>query len=196
MFARRRVQRLFPKSPNVCAYFALGWVRVERYIEIKKPLFVHSILPLNGDNTTKIIFIQRAKEYFNNAERRQQNMYRSNVYDFLNTASIFSILDDVKNMVGRGHRWSRAHWREMLWRRAWELDEVSWCLKARCLKNLDLLTNICTSSRSLIWWQLADKLYGLFRDCEVMVKLLSHAGLLKTDDVRLKSLPLSQKFCN
>ena len=29
-----------------------------------------------------------------------------------------------------------------------------------------------------------------------MVKLLSHAGLLKTDDVRLKSLPLSQKFCN
>ena len=29
-----------------------------------------------------------------------------------------------------------------------------------------------------------------------MVKLLSHTSLLITDDVRLKSLPSTQKFCN
>ena len=64
MFVGRRIQRLFPKSPNVCAYFSLGWVRIERFIEIKKLLFIHSIMALENDNVTKVIFIRRAKKYF------------------------------------------------------------------------------------------------------------------------------------
>ena len=32
--------------------------------------------------------------------------------------------------------------------------------------------------------------------CEVMVRLLSHACLLKTDDVRLKGSSIAARFCN
>ena len=34
------------------------------------------------------------------------------------------------------------------------------------------------------------------RRCEIMVKLLSHASMLKNDDIRLKSLPMASRFCD
>ena len=40
----KRMQRLFPRIPNVCAYFGLGLIRLERLIEIKKIIFIRSIL--------------------------------------------------------------------------------------------------------------------------------------------------------
>ena len=32
VYAGKRVQRHFGKSPNICAFYGLGWVRLERYI--------------------------------------------------------------------------------------------------------------------------------------------------------------------
>ena len=32
-FVGKKVQRLYPLSPNVCAYYGLGWMRLERFIE-------------------------------------------------------------------------------------------------------------------------------------------------------------------
>ena len=48
-----------------------------------------------------------------------------------------------------------------------------------------------------MWWQIADRFPELMRDCEVMVKVLLvyHASLLRVDDVRLKRLPIADKFC-
>ena len=47
-----------------------------------------------------------------------------------------------------------------------------------------------------MWWQLADKYHWLIKDCEIMVKLLCHCSLLKSDVVRLKGLPLAAKYCS
>ena len=195
VFVGRRIQRLFSKSPRVSAYFSLGWVRVERYIEIKKLLFLHSVLSRDLNDITKIIFIERAKKYFDNMEICSVNSCRSTVYDLLNTASTFGIINDVREMVYRNLEWSRAHWRTKLWKRAWELEDVYWCLKSRCHKSLDLLSQICTTTRYAIWWQIADKSPHLMRECETMIRLLCHASLLKTDDVRLKSLTMATRFC-
>ena len=190
-----RIQRLFSKSTRISAYFSLGWVLVERYIEIKKLLFLHSVLSRDQDDITKIIFIECAKRYFDNMEICSLNLCRSTVYDLLNTASTFGIINDVRDMVYRNLEWSRAHWRTKLWKRAWELEDVFWCLKSRCHKSLDLLSQICTTTRYAIWWQIADKSPLLMRECETMIKLMCHASLLKTDDVRLKSLTIATRFC-
>ena len=195
VFVGRRIQRLFSKSPRVSAYFSLGWVRVERFIEIKKLLFLHSIMSRDQDDTIKIIFVERAKRYFDNVEECGLNMCRSSVYDLLNTANTFGIINDVRDMVYRNLEWSRAHWRVKLWKRAWELEDVYWCMKSRCHKSLELLSEICTTTRYVIWWQIADKSPQLMRDCETMVKLICHASLLKIDDVRLKRLTIANRFC-
>ena len=150
-FVGKRIQRLFSKAPNICAYFSLGWVRVERYIEIKKLLFVHSILSRDADDITKSVFIQRAKGYFNNIQVGSDNLHGSTVYDLLNTAYVFGIERDIQNMVFRGHLYSRAHWREKLWKRAWELEDIFWCIKSRCHRSLDMLSSVCHTTRYSIW---------------------------------------------
>ena len=60
---------------------------------------------------------------------------------------------------------------------------------------MDLLSNVCTASRYVIWWQIADKFHFLISECEIMVKILCHASLLRVDDVRLKSLPIATRLC-
>ena len=123
------------------------------------------------------------------------NYDRSIVFDLLNAAYTFGCQEEIEGMVYRDHIWARTHWRDKIWARAWELEETIWCLKSRCHKSLDLLMKVCTSSRYVIWWQIADNCHGLMRECEIMFKLLCHSSLLKTDDVRLKSLPIAARFC-
>ena len=73
---------------------------------------------------------------------------------------------------------------------------VFWCVQTRCHQSLSLLNSVCPSSRYIIWWQIADVFHEQIRNCEVMVKILCRASLLKVDDVRLKSLPANEKFCS
>ena len=113
----------------------------------------------------------------------------------MNTAYIFGIERDVQNMIFRGHLYSRAHWREKLQKRAWELEDIFWCIKSRCHRSLDMLNMVCQTTRYSIWWQLADIYHQIRKDCEVMIEILCHASLLRNDDVRLKSLPFAKKFC-
>ena len=82
-----------------------------------------------------------------------------------------------------------------VWEKAWQLEDVYWCIRTRCHQSLTLLNNVCSSSRYIIWWQLSDLRYDQMYNCEVMVKLLCRASLLKVDDVRLKSSPAAAKFC-
>ena len=71
--------------------------------------FVHSIMSLDNENTSKIVFIQRAQYYFENLEQCRQNTHRSTVFDLLNTVYTFDMSEDVRNMVYRGRILSRAH---------------------------------------------------------------------------------------
>ena len=158
-------------------------------------LFVHSILSRDVHDIVSVVFVNRAKSFFNNAENRLNNDYGSPVYDLLNTVILFDLTDQVKNMVYRGLTSGRAHWREQIWKRAWELEDVYWCIEAKCHQSLALINKICVTSQYLVWWQISDRSHYLLKECEIMAKLLCHASLLRTDDVRLKRLPMASKFC-
>ena len=69
VYVGRKIQRLFTKSPKASAYFSLGWIRIERFIEIKKLLFLPSIPSRNDADITKTVFTQRARRYFENSEQ-------------------------------------------------------------------------------------------------------------------------------
>ena len=196
IYAGKRIQRLFCRSPNICSFFGLGWIRLERFIEVKKLLFVRSILSLGEDEPSRRVFCSRLEDYLSNAEVGIANLYGSNVFDMLNVATDFGVLDDVVNMVRLGHMWSKDIWRKKIWKRAWELDECFWAIQAVCHRSLDLLSNVCGGAGYLVWWQISDVNHSLMKCCEVVVRLLSHASLLKTDDVRLKGSSIAARFCN
>ena len=194
-FVGKRIQRFYPKSPNLCTYFTLRWIRIHRFIEIKKLLFIHLNLSRDVDVMVKVVFMNHAKFFFSNTKNCEGNEHGSIVYDLLNTVILFGFSEEVKNMVYRGHLYNRAHCRERIWKRAWKLEDVYWCIEARCHKSLEMINKICITSWYLVWWQLSDRFHYPLKECEIMAKLLCHASLLRTDDVRLKRLPMTSKFC-
>ena len=49
------------------------------------------------------------------------------VQDLLKTASLFNLLDDVRNMITRGLQYSKQAWKNKVWACAWELEDVYFC---------------------------------------------------------------------
>ena len=195
-YAGRRIQRLFSRSPRICSFYGLGWIRLERFIEVKKLLFVRSVLSLGLDEPSRRVFCSRLEDYLVNVDVGVANVYGSNVFDMLNVASDFGVLDDVVSMARLGHIWSKDMWKKKIWKRAWDMDECFWAFQTLCHRSLDLLANVCGGAGYLVWWQISDVNHSLMKCCEVMVRLLSHASLLKTDDVRLKGSSIAARFCN
>ena len=89
-------------------------------------------------------------------DTRGLNIHGSIVYDLLNVASAFGVLDEVVSMVRQGHYWPKAEWKKKIWKRAWELDECYWRVRVRCHHSLDLLVRICGGPKYMSWWQVSD----------------------------------------
>ena len=195
-YAGKRVQRLHSRGPNACAFYGLGWIRLERLIEVRKMLFIRSILSLGVDEPSRGIFCIRLEDFMRDLDRGRSNVHGSVVFDMLNVAEKFGMLEDIVQMVRHGHMWMKGVWKNRVWERAWELDRVFWEVQVRCHQSLDLLSKVGDGPNYLVWWQISDSNHALMRRCEIMVKLLSHASMLKNDDVRLKSLPMASRFCD
>ena len=53
-----------------------------------------------------------------------------------------------------------------------------------------------SSSGSSSLWSLSNKYANMIQFCEIVAKIISHASLLKCDDVRLKHLPYGNRACS
>ena len=181
VYAGKKIQRLFSKSPNICAFYGLGWIRLERLVEIRKLLFVRSLLALNPDDPSRSIFCSRLDDFLDDREASLVNQHVSIVFDIFQVANTFDVLDDVTNMVRRGHVWSKYEWRKKIWEKAKCLDACMWRVNRRCYRNLDLLTGVCDQTKCLVWWDIANVDYHMLKRCETMVKIVSHSSMLRMD---------------
>ena len=88
---------------------------------------------------------------------------------------------------------SKKTWSNLIWERAWTLEDANWKASNAILKENDLLTMTVGISRYQTWWKISDSDYRLTGMCETMSKIICHASLLKSDDVRLKGMPHEQQ---
>ena len=95
----KKVQRFHPKIPNVCSYYGLGWMRIERIIQIRKLMFIRSILVMDDTSLSKKIFCERAIVYFTNDLTDTEKTSNSMVFDLLNVSSTFGLLDEIRGMI-------------------------------------------------------------------------------------------------
>ena len=90
-YAGKRVKRHFSRGPNTCAFYSLGWIRLERLIEVRKLLFARS----------KAVFCSRLEEYMVDRARGRANILGSVVFDLLNVSEKFGYqiaYRDTKNL--------------------------------------------------------------------------------------------------
>ena len=194
IYAGKRVQRLYSKSPNVCSFFGLGWMRLMRVIQVRKLLFIRAILALIA--IAKKVFVDRARIRRENIDNSPLSEEWSVVDDLLNVVNVFRLNDEISNMVLRGQVYPKALWKQIVWERGWALEDTFWCLEARLHKELDLLLRVCPRPRYLTWWSLSNKYPNMIQVCEILAKIISHASLLKCDDVRLKHLLYGNRACS
>ena len=195
IYAGKRIQRFFHKTPNICSFYGLGWMRLSRYIQVRKLLFVRALLSLDQGVLSRKTFIERATRVYNNDISPRSGEW-SIVVDLLEVADIFNLSDEVRNMVLRDHYYPKNVWKRTVWDRGWSLEDTHWCLEARLYKELDILTKVCSGPRYLTWWSLSNKFPEMINVCESIAKMVSHSSLLKCDDVRLKSLPRVNRTCS
>ena len=196
IYAGKKIQRLYLKSPNICSIYGLGWMRLTRFVQIQKLIFVRALLSLDPGDLSRIFFVERATHIFNNNNDPSPFEEWSIVADLLYVAEIFNLSVEIRNMVLRGHQYAKDEWRKIVWIRGWSLEDTHWSLEARLYKDLDLIVRDCPSPRYLTWWSLSNKFPEMINVCENLVKLICHASLLKCDDVRLKSLPPRSRTCS
>ena len=195
IYACKRIQRLYSRVPNAPALYALGWMRLERYIQVKKMLFIRSIMTLDDQTLSRKVFCERATILYRRPGFRDFDNSHSVVFDLLEVASTFNMHEEVKDMVERDRHFSKGLWKERVWARAWELEDVYWMVEFNLHQSLDLLHMVCYENRYLTWWAISDRYPQNISVCETLAKLVCHASLLKVDDVRLKGSSLASKFC-
>ena len=60
---------------------------------------------------------------------------------------------------------------------------------------LDIIKLTVEQSTYAIWWSISNEDQRFMKKCEIMIKLLCHASLLKGDNSRLRNAPFGSRCC-
>ena len=69
----RRCQRFSDRSPNYSAYVPLGWLSIDRVIQVKKLLFVRTMTILDDNAVRKKLLVTRTQNFIDNMEKGRIN---------------------------------------------------------------------------------------------------------------------------
>ena len=195
-FAGRRIQRFPPRTPNSTSFYGLGWSKLTTYIGVKKLLFAMTIIRMKAENVIRTIFERRLEDFMRNTRDAECNAQKSPFFEIFSTCKKFGLLDCVRKMVrGEMPIYGKKGWSDLVWQRAWRIEDAYWKATNMMCKNNDLLILTNPDTRYLSWWRLADSNHPLMRMCETIARIVCRASRLKCDDSRFKEAPASQKTC-
>ena len=125
-----RIQRFHLRVPNVSSLYSLGW------IQIRKLMFVRSVMVMKDEEVAKVVCVERAKSY-NLDEVSDVLAEWSIVHDILSVTSLFGLETEIRNMIDMGYFHKKSVWKRMLWNKAWSLKNINWCIEVNLRSNLD-----------------------------------------------------------
>ena len=190
----KKIQRFHPRAPNACSLYSLGWIRLERYVQVKKMLFIRSILSMEKGSVAKTIFYERVKQLSLPGTPELDEDF-SIVSNLMSVVSVFNMSKEVSNMIERDHIYDKATWRKLVLARAWSLEDTFWKVECNLYRNLDMISAINPSPRYLTWWALSDKYPACIYFCETLARKVCHGSLLRMDDIRLKGSSAFARAC-
>ena len=188
----RRCQRFPPRSPNFSTTYPMGWMDIVQFINVKKMLFLRTIITMPDDAICKRVLVHKATEYRNDPLRGTRNTYNSPINELLNVSREFGILELCLDLIENGCHLSKYEWKKKVWEIAWQKEDEMYDL----YRNDALLFRVIDRPFYLIWWVISDLMPCHTNNCEIMSKLVCNASLLKDHDYRLKRKSFSHKVCN
>ena len=187
----RRCQRFPKRSPNYSAYYPLGWISIDRFIKVKKLLFLRSILVMPDDAICKRLLVHKAAVYNEHQYISSRNESDRPIFEILNVCMEFRIFEKCFNMINGGCYLSKYEWKTMVWDIAWQMEDNTYNLS--CPNTF--MFRIIDKPYFLTWWIISALVPSIIGECETMAKLVCNCSLLKDSDYRLKNLSFSNKVC-
>ena len=194
-YVARRIQRLPQRCPKENCMFGLGWMRIERIIQVKKLLFIRSILKMEDTEVIKRIFLARHATFMDDPVSGALNERLSPIYDLLSLAVNFNVYFMINDYVVNGILPSKQLWSKRVWAEAWRLEDEIATSNVYLNECSALLKQVIGQPRYLPWWVLADKNPQMIRVSENLVKILCHSSQLKSDDFNLIGKSQIHKMC-
>ena len=106
----RRCQRFPDRSPNYSAYAPLGWLSIDKFIQVKKLLFLRTMSILDESAICKKILTVGTQKYIDDVAKCKINAYNSPIFDMLKVAESVGLLGECINMIMNGHFYSKEGW--------------------------------------------------------------------------------------
>ena len=195
-YVGRRCQRFPKRSPNFSAYTSMGWMSLDRVVQVKKLLFLRTIMVMDDDDRCKMIMMSRANEFCENLEVKKRNEYGSPIFDILSTSIQVDLFDTCMRMIRMGCMYSKAEWKKLVWEKVWCQEDEDCLRMYKQPSQNHLLFEITGKPYYLVWWILGDLYPSRMRMCEIMASLVCEAGLLRSTDYRLKKQSHSTRICD
>ena len=119
----RRCQRFPPRSPNFSTTYPMGWMDIVQFINVKKMLFLRTIITMPDDAICKRVLVHKATEYRNDPLRGTRNAYNSPINELLNVSREFGILELCLDLIENGCHLSKYEWKKKVWEIAWQKED-------------------------------------------------------------------------
>ena len=142
---------------------------------------------LTDDSIYKYVFLHRYLEFDQNREPSRENLLHSPAFDILKIAELFGLFGIVGQMLHGNRVYSKSQWRDIVWSRAWELENQDWYIRTNLFNSTEFISATVDNVKTLIWWQLGDVAPDMMLHCETMAQLVCKASKLKCDDYRYRN---------
>ena len=140
-YAARRLQRFPISSFNITSFVCMGWMSIINFIKARKAIFVRTILTMDISIPIKQVFLERLNE-FNGEDRNPRD---SPIIQILRFCEELGILNDVRRMAN-GYSFSKASWKKIVWKKAWESEHRDWYDHMASNEKLDLVKMVMPTS--------------------------------------------------
>ena len=188
--------RFNPKKSDILVH---GENKKENRINLKYRMYILFIrtIPILDDNSMyKRIFIARFNDFDMNKEVCAANRLQSVTFNILRTADNFGLYDVVEQMLNGTRVYSKKQWRDIVWNKAWEIDNQDWYYRTQFFSVTEHLNTIMDTVKPLVWWQLGDHFPAMMQSCETMAKLKCRASRLKSDSYMYKNNSINGPYCD
>ena len=144
-------------------------MRIENFIAAKKLVFVKTITIMDDQSLVKNVFIARCNEFVDDIDNGLTNTcrYDSPIFNMLKMAICFNILNEVMRMVNGLVVYSKKQWSDLVWRKAWALEDDDWAFRSSFQKFTCRIDRTVGGVNYLIWWQISDQYPKLLKVCDL-----------------------------